>query len=230
MIGAILARLAPDPVMQVLGQVGLTPDQRVLDVGCGEGALLLRLHGAGFRSLTGVDPFLAADRAPAPAVRLHATYLDRLDGTFDVIMFNHALEHVPDPAATLAQARARLAPGGLCLVRVPTPSSAVFETYGDTWVQLDAPRHLVLPSRTGMATLASRTGFRLERTIDDSTGFGFWGSELYRQDVALSPPGGPRADPRARFGQRRLAAWSREARALNALGRGDQAAFVLRAV
>jgi SAM-dependent methyltransferase len=145
----------------------------------------------------------------------------------DTILFNHSLEHVPDPAADLRHAAGLLPQDGRCIVRIPTPSSRIYETYGADWVQLDAPRHLFLPSRKGMAALAGRTGFRLETVIDDSWAFGFWGSELFRADIPLQRYA---TNPAGHFGKARIRAWAREARALNAAGRGDQAAFVLRRI
>ncbi len=54
-------------------------------------------------------------------------------------MFNHSLEHVPDPVATLKVAYEKLAAGGMCLARVPTTSSEAWTTYRADWVQADAP-------------------------------------------------------------------------------------------
>jgi hypothetical protein len=42
--------------------------------------------------------------------RFDATSLDALDGSFDAITFWDVLEHLPDPLATLREARARLRP------------------------------------------------------------------------------------------------------------------------
>ena len=92
---------------------------------------------------------------------LEKAYLQDVVGTFDVIMFHHSLEHVPDPRRELADAAERLAPDGFCVVRLPTPSSEAFRLYREDWVQIDPPRHIALPSRDGMALLAERAGFRV---------------------------------------------------------------------
>src|SRR3954454_2934902 len=65
-------------------------DTRVLDVGCGAGALVFALGLAGMRAVTGVDPFLAADRTlPTGATVLRRT-VDDVDGSFDLVMLHHS--------------------------------------------------------------------------------------------------------------------------------------------
>ena len=227
-IGRLMVKLAPALWTQVLASAGLRPEHRILDVGCGSGTLLEKLARIGFTRLAGVDPFVPDDmRTPAGVQIRKAAFLDVTD-PWDVIMFNHSLEHVFDPVVELRHAARLLSPGGLCLVRIPTPSSAVWDLYGTDWVQLDAPRHIALPSRTGMARLADRAGFVLEQTIDDSWAFGVWGSELYRKGIALQSQDGQTVDPAAHFSREKLAEWSAFATAQNAISRGDQAAFVLR--
>jgi 2-polyprenyl-3-methyl-5-hydroxy-6-metoxy-1,4-benzoquinol methylase len=79
----------------------LSAAREFLDVGCGGGALLDRLARVGFNKLSGADPFIAADAETPLGVPLMKRYLSEVTGEFDLIMFNHSLEHVPDPVATL---------------------------------------------------------------------------------------------------------------------------------
>ncbi|MDF1505970.1 class I SAM-dependent methyltransferase [Roseisolibacter sp. H3M3-2] len=222
-VGRALGVLQPPPTAGMahwLAAAGATPDTRVLDVGCGSGALLRAMDAVGYRDLTGVDPFLDRDRTVG-RVRLLRGTVEAMDATFDLVMMHHALEHVPEPAETLRALRARLSAGGHCLVRVPVAPSEAFRRYGDRWVQLDAPRHLVIPNADALERLAARLGLALVERRHDSTAIQFWGSELYARDVPLS-----RADVGWVGKQRgRL----RAARA-NRRGEGDQAAFLFRAV
>jgi SAM-dependent methyltransferase len=199
-----------------------------LDVGCGQGALLDRLAGIGFTNVLGVDPFVEKSFTTDWGAKVIKQSIEEVTGEFDVIMFHHSLEHVPDPAATLRHANSILATDGICYIRVPTPSSEAFEIYGADWVQLDAPRHLGVPSRDGMAQIAGRCGFRVAEVIDDSRGFGFWGSELYRKGIHLNPGGRGEANPLDHFASTQLGEWEERAARLNEIGRGDQAAFILR--
>ena len=99
---------------------------RVLDVGCGGGALAEAAQVSGNR-VTGVErDFESAARAAARGVLVvahDATDLDglapRIGGPFDRIVFADLLEHLADPASVLAGYRRFLAPGGRVLISVP---------------------------------------------------------------------------------------------------------------
>lgn len=212
-------------VVRMLAALEIEPDTRILDVGCGSGGLLDRLARLGFTNLSGADPFIEADGESSEGVPLMKRDLSAVVGKFDLIMFNHSLEHVPDPVATLEVAYEKLAAGGMCLARVPTTSSEAWATYRADWVQADAPRHMVIPSRRGMALAAERAGLRVDRTFDDSNLGQFMGSEAYLRDVPVTDPKILRM-----FGPKRLWEWEKRAVRLNRQDRGDQTGFVLRAV
>jgi SAM-dependent methyltransferase len=221
--GALIGRFRVDPILRVLARANLKLSDRILDVGCGSGRLLDRLARAGFPKLIGVDPFIAGDMRTPAGVPIRKALLSEVSGTFDVIMFNHSLEHVTDPVGVLRDAGSHLALDGKILVRVPTPSSDAWQIYGIDWVQLDAPRHIVLPSRKGAGIMAEHAGLSVRDVIDDSGTFQFTGSEQYRRDLPLRG-----AEPDALFSRADLARFAARAAALNACHRGDQAMFVLR--
>jgi SAM-dependent methyltransferase len=198
---------------------------RILDVGSGEGAMLLKMAGDGFSHLDGVDPFVHADMQLRDGVRIHKSPVDEMQGEFDVVMFHHSLEHVPD---ALASAASKLAKDGRIIVRVPMVDSWAARSYGANWVQYDAPRHLTLFSRVGLALLADMAGLRVERVFYDSTAFQFWGSEQYRMGIPLRSDHSYFEHPeRSPFPATQIEEWEREAAELNQLGQGDQAGFVL---
>jgi SAM-dependent methyltransferase len=201
---------------------------RVLDVGCGSGMLVFALGLAGVEDVTGVDPFMSAERNLSTGGRLMRQDLSDVEGLYDLIMFHHSFEHVRDPEASLREALKRLTPGGRVLVRMPTPSSHTFETYGAAWVQLDAPRHLVVLSRPGVESLCERVGATVVSVDDDSTGFQFWGSEQYLRGIPLMDDHSVMVAPReAPFSKTQLQGWEKQAVVLNGQGRGDQAAWVI---
>jgi SAM-dependent methyltransferase len=212
----------------VIGQLALERDARILDVGCGGGSLLDRLARAGFNNLFGVDPLIAADDETPRGVPLMKRHLNEVIGEFDLIMFNHSLEHVPDAVATLREAYEKLAAGGICLVRLPTTSSDAWTTYKADWLQIDAPRHIVIPSRQGMAIAADTVGLRVEKTFDDSNSYQFIGSEAYRRDISMTELKSHRSPARL-FGAKRIWDWEKRAERLNRQSRGDQTGFFLRA-
>jgi 2-polyprenyl-3-methyl-5-hydroxy-6-metoxy-1,4-benzoquinol methylase len=225
-IGRVLNKYKPAPsVFPILKSIGVRKGQAILDVGCGSAATLLHsLAASGFVNLLGADPFIERDIETQKGARVLKRHMHEIVGRFDLIMFNHSLEHVDDPRAVLTAARARLKPSGRCLVRIPTVSSMAFETYGADWVQLDAPRHLFVPSREGMKALAESCGFVVEQVIDDSIGFQFSASELYRKDIPLNAQ-----KLEQYFSKATLKEFRRIADDANASHRGDQAAFILEA-
>jgi predicted SAM-dependent methyltransferase len=62
--------------------------------------------------------------------------------SFDAILFNHSLEHIPDPGDALARAYRLLRPNGTVAIAVPNFGSWQRRLFGGSWFQLDVPRHL----------------------------------------------------------------------------------------
>ena len=201
----------------------------VLDVGCGSGVLLYALSLTGLDRVVGIDPFAPGDRTFDTGAQIRKQDLSDARGPFDLVMLHHSLEHVPDPAETLSQARDVLTDDGRILVRMPTVSSHAFRTYRESWVQLDAPRHLSVLSREGMAELCRSQGLEIEHLRDDSTSFQYWGSEQVRRGISLEDPRSYFVDPSASvFGKDEVARWQRDATEANRSGDGDQAVWVLK--
>lgn len=224
----LLARRGPTPRLRWFRRMGLDRDAAVLDVGCGGGELLRELQADGFRRLAGADPYLPADLDHGGGLRIRKAGLDGLDGAWDLVMLHHALEHMPDPQGVFAGLAELVSPGGWLLIRIPVADCEARDRYGADWVQLDAPRHLHLFTRDAVGRLGRAHGFGLEAVADDATAFQFWGSEQYRRGIPLRDPRSHAAAPGGLFAAAELAAWERETAALNAAGRGDQAAFFLR--
>lgn len=109
-------------VVALLAGLGLRPG-RVLDIGCGTGALLRRLSGQfPGAALAGVDPAAgmigAARRADVPAglARADAVALPFADESFDLVASTVSFHHWSDQRAGLAEAGRVLAPGGVFLL------------------------------------------------------------------------------------------------------------------
>lgn len=230
-LGRLLFGLRPTRLFDFLGPArsALRLDSSILDVGCGAGELVRTLRQAGFRRARGVDPYIGANIELEGRPLVTRATLDQVDDRHDLIMFHHSLEHMPEQLQTLRRAEERLRPGGHCIVRVPLSSSLAWERYGVDWVQLDAPRHFYLHTVDSMRRLAAQAGLRCIAVNFDSTGFQFWGSEQYAAGISLVDPRSYAVDPAASmFGADDIARFDREADALNAAERGDQAGFVLR--
>jgi SAM-dependent methyltransferase len=106
---ALGARGKADHTIRLCEQAGLRP-RSVLDVGCGDGALLCALRRRGFgERLAAVEIAPAAveiarGRPEIDSVELYdGQRLPVGDGAYDLGILSHVLEHVPDPAALLAE-------------------------------------------------------------------------------------------------------------------------------
>lgn len=116
------------PFFDLLGLVDARPAMRVLDLGCGTGALTAEAHRrlAASRTL-GVDRS-AAMLANAPDAEglsfAHASIEEvaaapEQAGAFDLVLANASLQWVDDHAALLPRLFALLAPGGQLAVQMP---------------------------------------------------------------------------------------------------------------
>jgi SAM-dependent methyltransferase len=212
-----------------LAAVSVSKEARILDVGCGRGQLLSALHRAGFRRLAGIDPFLPEDVEVAPGVSVRKRSLEQVEETFDLIMLHHVFEHLPWGEKTLRHCQERLSPHGKVLLRFPVADSEAWEQYQECWVQLDAPRHLFLHTRSSFELLAKKAGLKIEKWFCDSTAFQFWGSELYRKGQPLFDRSGAATRPESFFDPSEMEAFAGRAREVNAAGRGDQVVTILSA-
>ena len=125
-IAEVLELRAADPQQQAmrrayLADIAFPQGARVLEVGCGTGAVTRELATwPGVAEVTGVDPsptFLAAaQRLDPPAnagfIEGDARALDLQDQSVDVVVFHTTLCHVPGPHLALAEAARVLRPGG----------------------------------------------------------------------------------------------------------------------
>ncbi len=222
----LIGTLFPAPQFRLIGKrLGLDKTTRILDVGCGRGSYLYPLYELGMTNVRGIDPFIPATIVYPNGYTVEKRFIHDMTGRWDIVMYNHSFEHVPDPLDNLLAVKRILAPGGLCIIRVPTVSSYAWEHYRTDWFQLDAPRHFFLHSVKSMELLAAQAGLHLADVVYDSSEMQFIGSEKYRQNIPLVQPV-PRTNPVARKVQKWR--YRRAARQLNAQQRGDQAAFLLK--
>ena len=141
------------------------PGGRLLDVGCGNGRLLVEMRWAGW-DVEGVevDPDAARSaRAHGLSVRQGAfEQLDLPEGSYDAITMDHVLEHLADPAEALAKCHALLRPGGALRIATPNLGSPAHRAYGSDWIGLDPPRHLALVNARALRATLERAGFAVE--------------------------------------------------------------------
>ncbi|MDE3126460.1 MAG: class I SAM-dependent methyltransferase [Gemmatimonadota bacterium] len=110
-------------VLGALARLVPAPRRRLLDLGAHVGRLLRLARDAGWTA-EGVElnPQTAAFAAHATGLPVHradARTLIAAGRQYDAVTLIDVLEHIPDPVAMLATARALVAPGGWIAVKVP---------------------------------------------------------------------------------------------------------------
>lgn len=114
---------------------------KILDVGCGCGGFLYFLGKEGYTDIQGIDlspgqiAFCTKQVTPHARVADAFEYLQDKAGTYDLIVSNDTLEHVPKTATVdlLKLMHAALKPGGQLLLKVPNAGNpfALYIRYKD---------------------------------------------------------------------------------------------------
>ncbi|PTM41106.1 class I SAM-dependent methyltransferase [Bosea sp. 124] len=150
----------------------LTPleERRILEIGCGRGALLNALAELGAK-VAGIDPdpaALAEARKIAPTAILRqagAESLPFVDAAMHAAIFVNSLHHVPlqGMAAALAEAARIVAPGGDVIVIEPLPEGTFFESMrpieDETQIRRAAQEAIAAALRDGPLHLAECTEY-----------------------------------------------------------------------
>ena len=88
--------------------------RRILDVGCGEGALRAALPAGLAARTVGLDASATMLGAhPPPVVQADAAALPFVAGAFDAAVAVNVLDHLPEPTVAVAEAHRVLAAGGM---------------------------------------------------------------------------------------------------------------------
>jgi 2-polyprenyl-3-methyl-5-hydroxy-6-metoxy-1,4-benzoquinol methylase len=164
----------PRPDVQAL----LAPrGARILDVGCGAGALASALRAAGAAFLAGIelDHQAAQSARQVLDVLVEGSVLDAAlpfePGQFDYLIFADVLEHLPDPDQALERCLPLLAPGGGVVISVPNMRFylVLLRLIADRWRYTDSGvrdrTHLRIFTRHSLEQMLDRNGLQVERLI-----------------------------------------------------------------
>ena len=148
-----------------------TGPAKILDVGCGDGALLTELRRRRFgQTLQGVEITeaavrIAGERAEIDSVQMYdGAHLDFPDQAFDLGIVSHVLEHVPDPAALLAEV------GRACkAVVIEVPLEANISARREPKREhAEEVGHLQRLDRSAARAIVARAGLRVAGEIEDA--------------------------------------------------------------
>ncbi|MCH5596836.1 class I SAM-dependent methyltransferase [Niabella ginsengisoli] len=186
MIGGLLAlKFKPSLFYDWLKVLNLhNRNERVLDIGCGNGQLLKRMYRLGFNDLTGIDPFLNQDTIYNEHLRLLKKDVFEMEGRYDVIMMHHSLEHMDHQHEVIAKAASLLNNNGRLLIRIPIVSTPLLEKYGVNVATLDPPRHFFVHSLQSIKILTKENNLSLYKTVFDAQVFSILASEQYTKGIS----------------------------------------------
>jgi SAM-dependent methyltransferase len=163
--GAGEARHAAASYAEALrARVAELPDrQSALEIGTGNGALLVHLRAIGFAEVVGIEPSIAAvrDAAPEtrPLIRVGSFDPSSLPAShFSLVAANQTIEHVAEPLGLLAAVRALLKPGGLLMMVSHDYRHPLMRLLGARAPIIDI-EHLQVFSRPSLAFALERAGF-----------------------------------------------------------------------
>lgn len=234
LIGRVLAYIRPCPINHLSRHVRLRKNMAVLEIGCGSGEMLHELGDLGVGKLIGVDPYIDQNISFDNNVHIFKYRTEELpeklgDQKFDLIIFNHSLEHSPTPLNDLQIAKQLVSGGGEILIRIPVSGSTISNTYKDHWWSLDAPRHIYIFSKKSMSLVAGRLGFVISRIHDEGTIDDYVASEQHKRGIRLlSDKSYVKTKKFHGFDANQLSEWSRQIDLQNQLGTAAQAGFILK--
>ncbi|QYD67851.1 methyltransferase domain-containing protein [Paraburkholderia edwinii] len=155
------------------------PPAKVLELGCSHGSFVALMRHAGFDA-SGVEmsPWVVEFGQQTFGVPVSIGPVETLDmpaGSVDVLVAMDVLEHLPDPAKTMARCLELLKPDGLLLIQTPQfKDGSQYETLvkeGDRFLEMLIPEeHIYLFSQKSVAQFFGQLGasyLAFERAIFD---------------------------------------------------------------
>ncbi len=155
---------------------GFKPGGRFLEVGCAGGAFLDAARKAGY-TVRGVEfsddaAQLAREKFGLDVITGDLQAAQFPDAGFDMVFMGDVIEHLPDPAATVAEINRITAENGLLVLACPTQTNTIFSRIGffvygmlgkKATINLP-PYHLFEYRPASLGRLLDRCGFELIHT------------------------------------------------------------------
>jgi len=92
------------------------------------------------------------------------------DGSFDLVIIKHVVEHLDQPEKCIQELGRIMAPGGVLILATPNLDSLLKPLKGDSWIGYQDPTHIALKPPKEWLELLRSVNFKIERVFAD----GFW--------------------------------------------------------
>ncbi len=153
-----------------------------LDLGCGDGMhyrWLARFAGVTYGSDYNLSRLRRAVRLPGAAGRIFLADICRYpvaDAGFDLVFFNHVLEHIPDDQQALAEVHRILRPGGMLILGVPNEGAVFWQLAFRLQPRLRATSdHVHFYTAAAIRDKCEGAGFRVQEVHAIGWGPPHWG-------------------------------------------------------
>ncbi|MDD5131072.1 MAG: class I SAM-dependent methyltransferase [bacterium] len=161
--------------LRALGQVlpSLSPEARILEIGCGNGFVLSALLAQGYKNVYGLEPSLDATAKADQRIKNNIT-TDVLreglypPGSFDLIYFLQTLDHIQDPLRFMSICYDLLAPHGFILALNHDVASLSARLLKEKSPIIDI-EHPYLYSKDTVSKLFLKTGFSPVKVFSPGT-------------------------------------------------------------
>lgn len=138
-------------------------DEKILDIGFGNGQLLTALKQIGYKDLYGSDfTDKTFSNLKNTGISLKVCNLEEdfpFDKTFDLIIMNNVIEHFINPLKVLESCKKHLSENGKIILITPNSHALEFSFFKRYWAGFHAPRHTFLFNPGNISNLAQKLGF-----------------------------------------------------------------------
>jgi SAM-dependent methyltransferase len=157
----------------VIESLRISRTARILDVGCGTGALVSRLSRHGFENAIGVDLDPPQNMGNLVFHRLDLNHHEDLKlGQFDLVTCVEVIEHIENIGNLLDYIKSTLAPDGIAIITTPNIEStrarirALISTKVPHFDEKSDPTHLMPILRDSLEKMLVRRDMSIERSMN----------------------------------------------------------------
>lgn len=141
---------------------------RILDIGFGNGQLLLALRNQGYSNLYGSDfNSRDCDYLSEKGIKVAFSNVEEkfpFEEQFDCIVMNNVIEHFLNPMKVMEYCLEHLTEDGCLILVTPNADAMELNFFGKYWAGFHAPRHTFLFNTGSLELLSKNLGFRNAHT------------------------------------------------------------------